>query len=534
MAIPSYTEDLTDIHLMESTTGVSALGGGGAGLSADIDFAIQGTTSITKQVTGAGVTKGLVADNGATITMGADDHAFVWVYATCPGLLETNANGGMRVTIGTTTGNYNDYYVAGNDTYTKGGHFCYPIRYTTSIPSPGSQTGTPGANPQWFGGQLSVTGTLRAANLAVDASRYGTGAYITAGEIANPATFDGFATQNDLVANQWGILTAVAGGFSLQGKFVIGQDNTKTATLAYFEDSDIVITLADTPHSLTDFTQIIIDHASSTCNLTNITITALGTNNPGQFLVNANNPTTTIIGGTWTSLGIITLQSNTSVDGTTFRTTDQLTLNSATLDNCIIDKNINTAAVIADDLGDINNCTFNSDGTGHAVDLGIIAASITMSWDNQESGYAGTDGVTGNETILVSVDTGQTLTINVAARASIPTIYNTGVGTVTVVSGQVTTLFTVKSLSLGTILVGARVYLEAAAGGPLTTGTVIFNTATDALGQVTDTRSLASNQPVSGWIRMGTTSPYYQQSNISATIDNASGLTLTFQMVDDE
>jgi len=286
MAVPAYTEDLTDIDLAEATTNFSALGGGQAGLSADVDFAIQGTYSITKQVTGAGIQKGMMADNGSGITMGADDHVFAWIYATCPGLLDSLANSGMTVAIGTAVSAFNDYAVAGNNTYSKGGHFCYPIRYSTATPSPGTQTGSPGANPQWFGGQIKVTGTLRAANLAVDAIRYGTGAYITAGEIANPATFNGFATQNDTVGNQWGILTEVAGGYSLQGRFVIGQDNTQSATLVYFDDSNVSVVFADTPHSNTDFTKVIIDHASSTLLWTNVSFTALGTNNPGQVVFN--------------------------------------------------------------------------------------------------------------------------------------------------------------------------------------------------------------------------------------------------------
>jgi len=67
-----------------------------------------------------------------------------------------------------------------------------------------------------------------------------------------------------------------------------------------------------------------------------------------------------------------------------------------------------------------------------------------MAWDNLESGYAATDGSTGNETILVNVASGQTLTINVAATGSTPTIKNDGTGTVNVVAGQKTFSFTVS------------------------------------------------------------------------------------------
>ena len=50
MAAGTYSTDLTDITLCEATTGFSALGGGGAGLGAGVDFAIQGTNAVDKQV----------------------------------------------------------------------------------------------------------------------------------------------------------------------------------------------------------------------------------------------------------------------------------------------------------------------------------------------------------------------------------------------------------------------------------------------------------------------------------------------------
>lgn len=466
MAVPSYTEDLTDITLSEATTGFTALGGGGAGLSAAVDFAIQGTNSITKQVTGAGTRKGMIYNNGSGVTLGANDHVFAWVYTTCPGLIDTLTNGGMEVTIGTGTAAYNQYYVAGNDTFIKGGHFNWAVRYTTATPSPGAQTGTPGASPQYFGGQIQVTGTLRADNIAVDAIRIGTGAYLTAGELIsagdasdNPCTFSGFAAQNDNSSNQWGILTEIPGGYGLQGRFVIGQDNTQTATLARFSDTDVSISLWNTPHSLTDFTQIIIDHASTRCEWTGINISALGTNNPGKVVVNANNPTVIITSGLWTNLGTTVFRSNTSVDGLTWKICDSITLNGATLDNCIIDQNTAASAVLTDDLNDLAGNSFISDGTGHAVELSSIGAG-SMTWNNTATGYAGVDGSTGNETLYVNVGAGS-LTVNVSAGSTTPTIRTAG-ATVTVVSGAVTVLINVKN-SEGTNLQNARVFLETAA-----------------------------------------------------------------------
>ena len=57
MAVASYVSDLTDITLAESTTDWSAYGGGGAGLSAGEDFAMEGTYAIDKKIDAT--TKGL-------------------------------------------------------------------------------------------------------------------------------------------------------------------------------------------------------------------------------------------------------------------------------------------------------------------------------------------------------------------------------------------------------------------------------------------------------------------------------------------
>jgi len=158
-----------------------------------------------------------------------------------------------------------------------------------------------------------------------------------------------------------------------------------------------------------------------------------------------------------------------------------------------------------------------------------------MTWNCSHSGYASTDGSTGNETILVSVASGQTLTINVASGASIPTVYNTGSGSVSVVSGQVTLTITVKDIDTGSVIQGARVYVTADAGGSLTEGTVIIDgVLTDVNGQVSDTRSYSSDQPITGRVRKASTSTYYKTGPIAGTVDNGSGLNLTVQMIPDE
>lgn len=80
---------------------------------------------------------------------------------------------------------------------------------------------------------------------------------------------------------------------------------------------------------------------------------------------------------------------------------------------------------------------------------------------------------------------------------------------------------------------GARVRLVAAAGGALTAGTVILTGVTDVNGEVSGTFDYAANQPVTGVVRKGTSSPLYKQAVIGGSI-TANGYDVIGPMPPDE
>ena len=76
--------------------------------------------------------------------------------------------------------------------------------------------------------------------------------------------------------------------------------------------------------------------------------------------------------------------------------------------------------------------------------------------------------------------------------------------------------------------------LSPATGTSITATFAIINGATNSIGEISDTRSLTANQPVAGWVRKSSGTPYYQQGAISGTVNTSTGLSVIIQLAKDE
>ena len=84
---------------------------------------------------------------------------------------------------------------------------------------------------------------------------------------------------------------------------------------------------------------------------------------------------------------------------------------------------------------------------------------------------------------------------------------------------------------------GADFSLTLAAGNIVTeirSTFVALNGTTDSAGELSTSRVYGSNQPVVGWTRKSSSSPYYKEGPINATISSTTGLDTTAVMVSDE
>ena len=474
MAVPSYTTDLTtvatgDLNVDAGTWDESSDAGwdtAGAMVD-DQNLYYNNTECVSAQYTKDGSGSGTAGPgtifyvHTAAFTIPADGAALIHhLWAAPPALnsIDNATSAGINICAGSSLGDFYAWKASGSDfaPSPRGGWANYAIN--PAIGSPDHTVGTAPTTYSMIGVAVSATAQARGNPQACNAVRYGRCESIfTGGETANYATFDGYGAVDDSPTNRWNLLEPVGtSGFVQQGLMSLGT----TGTVVDFRDSNKSISIKNTINVTAAFNAIEINNAASNVEWTAVSISALGTVSKGTFEVVAN-ATVTLDACTFTDMNTFAFLSNSTILASIFRRCGLVTQGAATITGCTFDDATGTVALSVDVLGSVTDCQFNSDGTGHAVDLGSIAATTSVNWDNTESGYAATNGSTGNETILVNVASGQTLTINVASGASTPTIKNDGTGTVVVSAGTATLTVTCKDQLTGAAIQGVAVTVRA-------------------------------------------------------------------------
>lgn len=489
MAISAYGTDLIDISTADSVTNWSEPTGATAGgaPTLETDYFLQGTNCITKTMNATGLA-GLAFTNATALTFTGNTSFYVWNFFGAPNSIATKVNGGIQAIVGNTLANYYRYYVSGSDTYTYGGWVCYVIN-PNFTPRSGTPQGTPNNTWAYFGivvNNLNALGQGRP--FAVDAIRYGRGSLIVwEGDAVNGyATFNQAATFNDNSTRRLGVLQLQEGSYKFQGRLALGT----TTTATQFVDSNVSISIQNTEFVNPDFNLIEISNTSSFVSLSTINISSLSTQAPGDFLV-TDNAAVILNGCSFNDLGYFTFKSNTTATDVTFRQCKGVNQGGAIINQCLFAEfNTSTSALFVNttptDLDRITSSEFISTGSGHAVNLGTISSSVTVNWNgniltNYPAGSAGTFiGTTGTaaSAITANVTTNNTLTISVINGATIPSVRNTGAGTIKVES-NVTVIISVTDVDT-TPIVGAQVAVYTITGD-----TEIYNNQTDNNGLVT-------------------------------------------------
>lgn len=387
-------------------------------------------------------------------------------------------------------------------------------------------------------------------NCFIDAIRTGTsGLRVTAGTVGAPGLFSEIAATDRSATRAGGVCRELGAGlYGLQGSLTFGAASLSDT---YFADTNVSVAFEDRGLSVDKYLLSVAnpDFSGTTTFLLGTKV-GTGIDASGVDGANLSAPAAAFTADAGTVLGIYGSLLQGFTQGITLASGHEF-INSRAVGCGVLDANgatlVNSAILQSVALADTSALRWNvgtdpdtllhgvqmSKGANahHAIELGLNSP-LTLTLRNMSfSGFNATNGL--NDSTLHILRTSGTVTVNLI-NATGNVSYKTAGATVVLVQNPVTTTLTVRDVSSGGIIEGGRAYLIAAAGGPLAEGTVIFNTLTSASGQVTDTRSLASPQPVTGWVRKASASPLYQTAPISATIDNGSGLSLTVQMIPDE
>ena len=517
MAAPNYTTDLTTINTAEATTGYTEPTGATAGgiAVAEVDYFIQGTGCISKTFNATGL-GGLHYNNGSGVTIPTDGSYIAWIYYSAPNAVATEASGGMRLSIGSGVGDYKSWYVRGSDTYAYGGWICVPVDPTMVADV---TTGSPTSTYQYFGYIVNSTNAVSKGNpFGFDVIRYGRcEARMNGGDLANGyATFAGYSTQNDSTSNRWGLIQAISGGYQVQGLVVLGYTSAVD-----FRDSNTTILIANTKKVSTNFNTFEVRQATSRVDWTNISFLSLGTVSRGNFIT-TDNADINITGCTFTDMGTFGFLSNGTTLTSTFRRCNLVTQNSAVFTSCTFDStNDSVKTILSNNPAAISNCSFISSGTKHAIEISTIGA-YTFS-GNTFSGYAATDGNTGNEAIYNN--SGGAVTLNITTGGGTPTVRN-GTSASTTVNNAVTITITVKD-EAGSNVQNARVAVYKSSDM-----TELMNSLTNGSGVATTSVNYVSDIPAIIRVRKSSATPKYVAVNTSGTIIST-GLTATITFVAD-
>jgi hypothetical protein len=535
MAAPIYTTDLADINTAESLTGWSQLGGGASGLGVETDYFIQGLSCVSKGGFTA-VTKGQIYSAGAT-TITAGSAVFMWAKQNNRNLMDIVANGGAQLVIGDGTSSFDQFYVDGSDSEGSAlaGWRNYAVDPTAT---PSATTGAPAATT-FFGMQWAIlgSGSLKGSPNGIDVIRHGRELRVTDGDLANGyATFAGAAAFDAATARAWGLLTPIQGGNLFHGHLVLGQ----AATAVDFRDSNRSIIVLDDPFLSATFNEISIVNAASRVEWTGITVSHLGIAAPTVLNLNVG----TFIGRNcrFSRAGITTFSSGQICTASAWEGSGQVVAGGAILTNSSIsgyEGTANTSAMLynvaADPDGELNGMNFEKGiAATHSIEFGTTSP-LTMTLRNCDFvGYNAANNV--NDSMFHIKRTTGTVTINlVGCSTDTAFSYRTDGALVVFVIDPVTTLIKVVDATSKANLLGARVLILAAAGGPLTVGDVIISGDTDANGEITDSRTLAANQPITGRVRLASTpGDLYKTGDVVGTINSLSGFSTTVQLIPDE
>lgn len=439
MAI-SVTPNLTTITTCDATTGWSPAP------TLSTDFFVEGTGSVGVKVSAA--TSSLYKYTIASAIDCTGKHIYQWMLVTTKP--DSKADGGYRMYVEDSSGNYGYWYVGGYDT--AAGWTCFVID-PASTPTTASGTINV-ASIKYIGVQfkhtLKVTGTT--PNCYWDISRYGTGLTVTSGT-TDAITFENIYTTD--VASSYGVVSKKEGVYIVNGKLIFGGTGSENVD---FVDTNQLVVFPNNAFVSTSFYGIQVLAGSGTVN----------------FTLGAKSGTAGISGCVLKSaLSTRTFSFNVSdgdIDkmllyGTTFQNAGVISLPATATNREVLNCNFNACGELVPSTCIMTNCNFVS-AAAHAMQMSSTSHQVTASnFISCSRGVhidtAGTytfDALkfAGN-TYDITNSTASAIIVNATNLANPSTTENTGGGSITINNAVTLTVQGVKTGSEPTNYVRCRI-----------------------------------------------------------------------------
>lgn len=422
----TVTSDLTLFNDIEGALTQNSIGGG-AGATANTDIFIQSTQSLARRADNATNTGFMIDDGGSNDLSAANQHIGGWIWVTHRSAL-TALN--IRIASNSGIANYDQHTVPLAEYPQTGGWFRVWIDISRTPDSTGG-TALDEATVRHFGPVISINDVGgNAQNLALDAIHYGTKGLTATG---TSGLWSDFTTADETTANRYGVVYTNAGIIYCLSRLTLG-----TASSLVFNDSNFVIVFPSQSLVASDYMGITCDlqNASTNIDFSGGIIKSAGSVK-GDLIVTGTGGTFDAINCTFNNLRVLTFTSKVTATKNTFISCGLITQSSSIIDECSITNATSTAAILSNDPSKITDCVFTSSGTGHGVELNTAGTYNFIG--NIFSGYAATNGSTGNEAVYNN--SGGAITLNISGGGSTPSIRN-GAGASTTVNNNISVTLT--------------------------------------------------------------------------------------------
>ena len=399
-------------------------------------------------------------------------YIYIWIKILSSSPLETLANNGLSIMVGSATGDNIMYPIAGSDDANEWSSDWRLFVLDPTITAGAIITGTPDISAiDTIGLWMDTATSVRAETFFISQIMCAKGLKV---EGTSTTMYDDIVDWcTDYVNRAAGMFQKRGQTYYSLGSLTIHSDSGSsnvsssgsnieyekseywngTAWVTIYPTTANLVTIADTAGNTVDFKDTNVGISGNDSNLVSIdSSTALTFVKDGGYIKYLN--TLSAASGHEFNGVVFSKYSSRSIgqesyNNCTFDGSGTLTIGSSDFANGnIINGALTITSTVLLDLSAVATNTFNGSGNNHAVQLVDLGAG-SMVWNCDTTGYrVGVTGSpvtpsnSGDEDIYISVASGE-LTINIASGATIPSIKSAG-AVINVVAGQVTADWTVN------------------------------------------------------------------------------------------